>query len=69
MNQPLTVERERELQHLLRMALDHKTCSSERPRVEGDELVIPFDVLERDRWTIKHERVRSRREFLEAFGY
>lgn len=58
-----------ELDRLMMIAREHRTCSSEEPRFDGDAIVIPFDCLEHDRWTIVHERVHNRRELLEALGY
>lgn len=56
---------------LLSIARQHKSCSSEEARIEGDAVVIPFDQLVDGgrRWIVVHERVRNRRELLEAFGY
>jgi hypothetical protein len=64
--------RQRELELLLRLAQSHRTCAAEQARIEGDELVIPFDCLNEKRsraWTIEYERVRNRRELLDALGY
>ena len=61
-----------ELELLLWVALDHDTCKTEKARIEGDAVVIPFDCFKPDRepqWTIEYERVRTRTELLEAFGY
>ena len=61
-----------ELELLLKLALNHNSCSSEQARIEGDTVLIPFDVHRPGRepeWTIEYERVRTRGEFLEAFGY
>ena len=57
---------------LLRVALDHDTCETEKARIDGDAVVIPFDCFDADRypqWTIEYERVRTRSELLDAFGY
>jgi hypothetical protein len=64
-------ERELELELLLRIARDHDTCEDERPEIDGNSIVIPFDCLHRDpdRWTIAYERVSNRRELLDALGY
>jgi hypothetical protein len=64
--------RQRELELLLRLAQSHRTCAAEQARIEGDEIVIPFDCLNEKRspaWTIEYERVRSRRDLLEVLGY
>ncbi len=58
-----------ELELLLALALDHDTCKTEKARIEGDAVIIPFDVLRGSTWAIEYERVRSRAELLEAFGY
>ena len=61
-----------ELELLLKMALDHKTCETEKARVDGDAVIIPFDCYKPDRepaWTIEYERVRNRTELLDALGY
>lgn len=65
------MDRLRELRLLQRLAATHQTCQEERPRIDGDAVVIPFDVLESkpDRWTIAYERVRNRKELLDALGY
>lgn len=58
------------LKRLRAIALEHGTCTTEEPRIEGDELVIPFDTRQADgSWTIAYERVRNRRELLDALGY
>jgi hypothetical protein len=59
-----------ELDRLLIAARQHQTCSSEEAKIDGDAIVIPFDAHQRDgTWTIEYERVRNRRELLEALGY
>jgi hypothetical protein len=61
-----------ELELLLRIAFEHKTCDTEKPRIEGDAVVIPFDIYRPGHdpeWTIGYERVRDRGELLEALGY
>jgi hypothetical protein len=61
-----------ELEPLLRLALNHHTCETEKARIDGDCVLIPFDVHHPGRdpeWTIEYERVRNRSELLEAFGY
>ena len=61
-----------ELELLLRLALDHQTCTTEKARIEADAVVIPFDVHHPGcdpEWTVEYERVRTRAELLEAFGY
>ena len=61
-----------ELELLLRLALDHQTCTTEKARIDGDAVVIPFDVHHPERnpeWTVEYERVRTRAELLDAFGY
>lgn len=61
--------RERELELLLACALDHETCETEKARIEGDAIRIPFDCQRDNRWHIEHELVRTRRELLDALGY
>lgn len=71
-NQPPRSERELELELLLRMARSHETCETERARIDGDAIVIPFDCFNENRspaWTIELERVRTRQELLDALGY
>ena len=61
-----------ELELLLRLALSHNTCQTEKARIEDGAVIIPFDVLKGDRdpvWTIDYERVRTRGELLEALGH
>ena len=61
-----------ELELLLRLALTHDTCDTEKPRIEGDAVVIPLDCHNPDRdpaWTIQYERVRNRTELLDVLGY
>jgi hypothetical protein len=61
-----------ELELLLRLALDHDTCTTEKARMDGDAVLIPFDCYNPDRdpaWTVEYERVRNRAELLDAFGY
>jgi hypothetical protein len=61
-----------ELELLLRIARDHKTCRTEEPRIEGDAVLIPFDVYKPNQdpsWSIEYEVVRDRGELLEALGY
>jgi hypothetical protein len=58
-----------ELELLLAIARDHESCATERPRIEGDAVVIPFDVQRNERWFVEHERVRNRAELLDAYGY
>ncbi len=61
-----------ELELLLAIALDHKTCSTEKARIEGGDLVIPFDYYHPGHdpeWTIGYERVRDRKQLLDALGY
>jgi hypothetical protein len=61
-----------ELELLLRLALGHNSCRTEKARIDGDAVVIPFDCFTPGRepeWTINYERVRTRGELLEAFGY
>ena len=65
-------ELEPELEMLLRVALQHDTCDTEKARIDGYAVLIPFDVHrpgQKPEWTIGYERVRNRRELLEAFGY
>ena len=65
-------DQERELELLLRVARSHDSCATEKPRRDGDAIVIPFDCLNERQspaWSIQYERVRSRRELLEALGY
>jgi hypothetical protein len=59
------------LERLLGLALEHDTCATEKARLEGDAIVIPFDAHHRDTnsWTIEYERVHNRRELLDALGY
>jgi hypothetical protein len=64
--------RRSQLEHLLSIALDHETCATEKAWIDGDAVVIPFDCFHPDRkpqWTIQYERVRSRQDLLDAFGY
>ena len=61
-----------ELELLLSIALEHDTCATEKPRIDGDAVVIPFDLHRpglQPEWTIGYERVRNRGELLEALGY
>ena len=61
-----------ELELLLRLALTHDTCITEKARVDGDAVLIPFDVHDPDgdpKWRIEYERVHTRGELLEALGY
>ena len=61
-----------ELELLLRLALTHDTCSTEKARIDGASVLIPFDVFGfegKPGWTIQYERVRTRGELLEALGY
>ena len=61
-----------ELELLLRLALTHDTCQTEKARIEDDAVIIPFDVLGfegRPGWSVQYERVRTRAELLEALGY
>jgi hypothetical protein len=60
------------LKTLLAIALAHDTCELEKPRIEGEELVIPFDCHNPGKvpaWSIEYERVRTRRELLDVLGY
>ena len=60
------------LESFLKIALDHDTCTTEKARIEGDAVVIPFDCFDPDRrpgWIIRYERVRTPAELLEVFGY
>lgn len=59
------------LEELLSLALTHDNCTTEKARIEGDCVLIPFDVFDEDRkvWTIVYERVRTVDQLLEAFGY
>jgi hypothetical protein len=67
---PPNGDRLRELELLRRLAASHHTCADERPRIDGDAIVIPFDCRQADAtWTIEYERVRNRRELLDALGY
>lgn len=64
--------KQRELELLLALARDHETCETERARIEGEAIVIPFDCHNENRspaWSIEYERVTNRRELLDALGY
>jgi hypothetical protein len=60
------------LNRLLAIARAHDTCATEKARLEGDAIVIPFDCHNVNRspaWSIEYERVRNRAELLAALGY
>jgi hypothetical protein len=61
-----------ELELLLRVALNRKTCLTEKPRIEAGWVVIPFDghhPTRQPEWTIEYERVQTRTQLLDALGY
>lgn len=61
-----------ELEDLLSLALDQNTCSTEKARIEGGYVVIPFDCYRPEcdgEWSIEYERVRTRKQLLDALGF